>query len=218
MCHLPTEVEAKFLPDAQAWHTLPSLTTIGAFDLDSSPPLEVQRNRYFDSANFVLRQQHYGLRIREIGARRVATLKGPTAFVDGVHRRAEWEVDIGPDDAITSWPAGEVRDRALALLAGAAVAEILTIATNRRRIIARHAGVLVAEIALDDARIDAGGRSEQFHEIEAELLPGAALAQFEALIAALRIRFTLQPSAVTKLARGMQLLNGDIIDDHHTAG
>lgn len=58
-----------------------------------------------------LRTGHYDLRVRDLGARRIATLKGVARSADGPYECDEWEVDIGDDDRHETWPASEVRER-----------------------------------------------------------------------------------------------------------
>src|SRR5262245_31819748 len=145
------EIEAKYRVDDQ--HTFDDLLSLGAlgpFHLAPAPDPEDQHNTYFDTPDGRLRAGHYGLRVRDLGAQRIATLKGESRVEGGVHERDEWEVAIGEDDRPETWPASEARDRTLELLAGEPLIAILTIRTLRRHIYASRAGVDVAEISLDE--------------------------------------------------------------------
>jgi triphosphatase len=202
------EIEAKFrVDDEQTFPQLLALETIGPFKLVVEPDAEDQRNVYFDTTDRRLRSGQYGLRVRDLGNRRIATLKGATKARDGMYERDEWEIEIGDDDNPAAWPASEARDRTLALLDGVAPLPILTIRTRRLRSIAMRNDTRVAELSLDTGTIDAGGRTANFRELEIELLQTGTRADLDALVALLRARFPLIPEDRSKLARGLELLD-----------
>jgi len=202
------EIEAKFrVDDAQTFPQLLALDAIGPFKLVAEPDAEDQQNVYFDTADRRLRAGQYGLRVRDLGNRRIATLKGAAEARDGMYERDEWEIEIGDDDHPSSWPASEARDRTLALLDGAAPLPILAIRTRRLHMIALRDDRRVAELSLDTGAIDAGGRTANFRELEIELLKTGTRADLDALVAFLRARFTLTPEDRSKLARGLALLD-----------
>jgi len=202
------EIEAKFrVDDDLTFSQLLALDAIGPYKLIAEPDAEDQRNVYFDTADRRLRAGKYGLRVRNIGTRRIATLKGSAKARDGMYERDEWEIEIGDDDSPAAWPPSEVRDRTLALLDGAALQPILTIRTHRQHIIALRGGARVAELSLDTGAIDAGGRTADFRELEIELLNTGTRADLDELVALLRARFPLTPEDRSKLARGLALLD-----------
>lgn len=202
------EIEAKFrVDDDQLFPALLGLSELGPFQLVAAAEPEDQRNVYFDTADWRLRAAKAGLRVRTIGARRVATLKGAASVADGLYERDEWEAEVGPSDDPASWPAGELRARALALTGGAPLVATLSIRTQRQHIYAERAGARVAELSLDQGEISAGGLSERFRELEIELLAGGARADLDELVALLRARFVLQPEGLSKQARGLALLD-----------
>ena len=202
------EIEAKFrVDDEQIFQQLFELRSIGPFQLSAEPQAEEQRNVYFDTADRRLRAAHYGLRVRDLGDRRIATLKGAAQARDGMYERDEWEVEIGDDDRPSAWPPSEARDRALALLGGAEPLPLLEIRTRRHHIIAARGGTRLAELSLDQGTIEAGGRTAGFRELEIELLKGGERAALDQLAALLRARFPLIPEDRSKLARGLALLD-----------
>jgi inorganic triphosphatase YgiF len=202
------EIEAKFrVDDVRTFQQLLELSSIGQFQLAAEPSAEDQRNVYFDTADKRLRAGQYGLRVRDLGGRRLATLKGAAQVRDGMYERDEWEVEIGDDDRPSAWPPSEARDRALALLGDAQPLPILTIRTRRRHIIATRGHTRVAELSLDEGAIDAGGRAASFRELEIELLKTGTRADLDELVALLRARFALIPEEQSKLARGLALLD-----------
>jgi len=201
------EIEAKFrVDDERTFADLLSQTALGPFRLTPAPDPEDQRNTYLDTADGRLRAAHYGLRVRDLGSRRIATLKGAARAQSGVYERDEWEVTIGDDDRPETWPPSEARDRTLALLAGAPLAPILTVRTLRRHIYAARDGAEIAEISLDEGTISAGGREERFRELEVELVGEAMRDDLDAIVAQLRARYRLVPEERSKLARGLALL------------
>jgi len=202
------EIEAKFrVDDEQIFPQLLALDAIGPFKLAAEPNAEQQQNVYFDTADRRLRAGQYGLRVRNLGSRRIATLKGAAKASDGMYERDEWEVEIGDHDRPATWPASEARDRTLALLDGAELLPILTIHTRRLHIIALRDGTRVAELSLDTGTIDAGGRTASFRELEIEQLKTGTRADLDELVALLRARFRLIPEDRSKLARGLALLD-----------
>jgi len=202
------EIEAKFrVDDDQTFQQLLELGSIGPFQLAADPDAEDQRNVYFDTADRRLRAGQYGLRVRDLGRRRIATLKGAAQARDGMYERDEWEVEIGDDDRPSAWPASEARERALALLGGADPLPILTIRTRRRHIIASRGGIRAAELSLDEGAIDAAGRAASFRELEIELLKTGTRADLDELVQLLRAHFALIPEDRSKLARGLALLD-----------
>ncbi len=202
------EIEAKFrVDDDQTFPALLRLDALGSFQLAAADEPEDQRNVYFDTPDWRLRAAKAGLRVRTIGARRVATLKGAATVADGMYERDEWEAEVGPSDDPASWPEGELRARALALIGNAPIAPTLSIRTLRQNIYAARAGARVAELSLDEGDISAGGLTEHFRELEIELLAGGARDDLDELVALLRARFTLRPEGLSKQARGLALLD-----------
>jgi inorganic triphosphatase YgiF len=203
----PLEIEAKFtVPDEATLAALAAVRALGAYVVTPEDTVELQRNTYFDTADMRLAAQRCGLRVRDLGDRRVATLKDGGRARGGVHERGEWEVAIGADDRPETWPPSEARDRALALTGGAPLRPIVTVRTRRMRRYALRGTARVAELSLDDGTIAAAGRELPFLELEVELLPPGTRADLDALAALLRERFALQPEDRSKLARGLELL------------
>jgi len=202
------EIEAKFrVDDERIFPALLALSSLGPFSLIVAPHPEEQRNVYFDTADRRLRRAQFGLRVRTVGGRRIATLKGAAQARNGMYERDEWEADIGGDDDPYTWPAGEVRERVLALLGGASLAPTLTIRTQRQHIYAERGGARVAELSLDEGDINAGSLTQHFRELEIELIDAGERADLDELVGLLRERFALIPEDRSKLARGLALLD-----------
>ncbi len=208
------EIEAKFRVINRAVFTsLRQLTTLGPFYLVHTPGTEYQHNTYFDTADRRLTADRTTLRVRDLGSRRIATVKRSLNTQAGIHTREEWEVDLDAGEHPTEWPASAARDRALAALRGAAIFPLMTIRTRRQYSYAMLADARVAEISLDEGAIIAGGRAVGFRELEVELLAEGTRAILDLLVDHLQARFTLIPESRGKKKRGLALLDqaGDAI-------
>lgn len=213
----PIEIELKFRVDDPAiFRALSRPTTIGDFRLQPVGDGEHQHNTYYDTPDFRLRAQRYGLRVRTVGHSRIATLKGETQSHDGLHQRPEWEMPVESDDP-QRWSPGDVRDRAFALAGDAPLRPVLTIETLRRPVRVWRGSRCIAEMALDEGVIYAGGREQMFYELEIELLPEGTRDDLDAFGAALQQTFPLQPDNLSKLARGLALLDEAMADAEDAA-
>jgi triphosphatase len=207
------EIEAKFrVVNRAVFTSLRQLTTLGAFLLVHTPGVEHQHNTYFDTADRWLTAHRTTLRVRDLGSRRLATVKRSLSTQAGIHTREEWEVDLNAGEHPADWPAGTARDRALAALDGAAIFPLMTIRTRRQYSYALLADTQVAEISLDEGVIMAGGGTIGFRELEIELLSHGARADLDALIDHLQARFALIPELRGKKKRGLELLDRAIDD------
>ncbi|MEO7911664.1 MAG: CYTH domain-containing protein [Roseiflexaceae bacterium] len=211
------EIEAKFRVINRAVFTsLRQLTTLGAFLLVHTSGTERQHNTYFDTADRRLTADRTTLRVRDLGERRIATVKRSLSTKAGIHTRDEWEVDLDGGEHPLDWPASPARDRALAALDGAPIFPLMTIHTSRQYSYALLDDLQVAEISLDEGVILAGGRTVGFRELEAELLPQGTCADLDALIEQLHAHFMLIPESRGKKKRGLALL--EQASDNSSAG
>jgi len=202
------EIEAKFrVVNRMVFTSLRQLTTLGPFYLVHTPGTEHQHNTYFDTADRRLTANRTTLRVRDLGSRRIATVKRSLSTQAGIHTREEWEVDLDAGEHPADWPASAARDRALAALDGAAIFPLMTIRTRRQYSYAIRADTRVAEISLDEGAIMAGGRTIGFRELEVELLAQGMRADLDALVDHLQARFALIPESRGKKKRGLALLD-----------
>lgn len=127
-------------------------------------------NRYYDTPSADLNRQRIALRVRQAGDHYIQTLKTQGEFVDGAHRRQEWEwplmgteLNIG---LVADTPVGQ--DVNLAELAP-------VFETNfERRVLMLDDGEAVIECALDQGSIIAGEQRLPLNEVEFELKSGDA--------------------------------------------
>ncbi|WP_129631830.1 inorganic triphosphatase [Candidatus Oscillochloris fontis] len=199
------EVEAKYVVSVRDMDVIAALDQLGPYVLHPEPKPEHQQNRYFDTPDRRLAQARYGLRLRELPARSLVTLKGPAEVSNGLHRRAEYEFDHTDPDPHT-WPAGPARELALALIGNARLVPTVTIMTHRKIIFAAYQDRTVAEICLDQGMIYASGHEQPFSELEIELLPGGSESDLMAIADTLRTIIDLHPESRSKLQRGLALM------------
>lgn len=125
-------------------------------------------NRYYDTPDAALNRARAALRVRQSGNRYIQTLKAQGEFVDGAHRRQEWE-----------WPLlGPELD--LSLLESTPVKQQLDLQQLRvafetnftRQVIMLETADAVVEVAVDSGEIVGGVQSRALHEVEFELKSG----------------------------------------------
>lgn len=201
------ELELKFIVPPERLAALAA--EIGAASARRTPMLA----HYFDTGDSALAARRIALRLRKEGRRWVQTVK---AEGEGPLQRLEHNVEVKqpgaaprPDPARhQGTPAGEALAAALAELAEAALVERYRTDIGRRiLVLGEPAGEV--ELALDEGRIIAGGRSVAVCELELELKSGEPAA----LIApALRLaaEFGLWLSTVSKAERGERLARGEV--------
>jgi triphosphatase len=201
------EIEAKFqVANRAVFTSLRQLAALGPFRLVHSPGTERQHNTYLDTADRRLTAERTTLRVRDLGSRRLGTVKRSLSSQAGIHIREEWEVDLDAGDHPADWPASAARDKALAMLNGAPIFPLMIIRTCRQYSYAILGDVQVAEISLDEGVIMAGERALGFREMEVELLAEGTRANLDSLIDHLQARFVLTPELRGKKKRGLALL------------
>lgn len=200
------EIEAKFaITSALSVQRLNKLP-LAPFTLR---PAGVERHvdTLLDTPSRTVTGSMHGLRIREVGERRVLTLKGPNRGAGGMHEREELEAEINgsPPDDPREWPQN-IATRALALAGDAPLLPLFRVRVERRLWHARRGGRVIAEVALDAGEILACGRHEPIYELEVELKGAGTRADLDALCAALQANLPLVPEARSKLERGLALV------------
>lgn len=138
-------------------------------------------NRYYDTPDAVLNRARAALRVRQSGNRYIQTLKTQGEFVDGAHRRREWEWPLpGPEldlSLLESTPLKQQLDLQQLQVA---------FETNfTREVVMLETDDAVVEVAVDSGEIVGGGQSRALHEVEFELKSGtpAALMSWARMLA-----------------------------------
>lgn len=213
------EVEAKLLlPRAADADDLATLRQLGPFVLR---PLRRQRlhTTYLDTANLDLARHGLALRLRRDGRRWEVTLKGRGRTDGHLHRRPERNVPLtGTPTFPFVLDDSELRTDLIAIVAGRPLQQLFISDIDRRRFEVRRTDAPVdapplAELALDRVHLHSGtpGRSPRDRYIEVEIEQrGGTTDDIEAVAALLAERFTLEPSAETKFARGLAHVLGRV--------
>lgn len=163
---MPQELEIKL--------TLTSAASMAAYRwLTSLPqatpgPSKSLINTYYDTPAAELNHRQAALRVRQAGDRYIQTLKTQGEFVNGAHRRQEWE-----------WPLPGV-DLNIGLLADTPLADNINLAqllpvfeTNfERKVVMLDDGQAVVECAFDTGEIKSGDKVAPLCELEFELKSG----------------------------------------------
>src|SRR5690554_3662255 len=125
-------------------------------------------NRYYDTPDAALNRARAALRVRQSGNRYIQTLKTQGEFVDGAHRRQEWEWPLpGPEldlSLLESTPLKQLLDLQKLQVA-------FETNFNRQVVMLETVDALV-EVAIDSGEILGGGQSRALNEVEFELKSG----------------------------------------------
>ena len=163
---MATELEIKLTLSEQS--QAEALAWLLAQPEASEGPRKVLVNRYYDTPNAALNRARAALRVREVGGRYIQTLKTQGEFVDGAHRREEWEWEIPSADLDVSLleqtPLNDQVD----------LSELkLAFETNfTRQIVMLNTGEAVIEVAVDSGEVAGGNEARSLHEVEFELKSG----------------------------------------------
>lgn len=169
------------------------------------------RDIVLDTSDRTISDSRHALRVRRDGRLVYLTLKGPPGASRGSrHEREEWE-ELIARDAVEDrrlWPS-EIASRVEALIGDQQLEPLIKVENQRRTWDVLYAGAIIAELALDEGTIRAGGHAMPFHEIEVEVKAEGAEPHLEAIEQRLKQALRLADQPQTKLARGLQLLEQD---------
>lgn len=174
-------------------------------------------NRYYDTPSLELNGQRAALRVRQAGNRFIQTLKTQGEFVNGAHRREEWEWDLPSDQLEIGLLAETPLATAVDLTQLAVVFE-----TNFKRLAGNlESDAGMAECALDVGVVRSGVQEIALCEVEFELKSGRS----EALLdwtRQLALEYPLFLNLVSKAEQGYWLsgrytpVSGDLSADQAT--
>lgn len=183
----------------------------------SAPPqLLALHDIYVDTPDLLLARHRAGLRVRQVGADWIQTLKAGGDASGGLHRRHEWEGPVAapaPDiDALLALL--KRREPVAALLRKKAVRDQLQTIFSTR--MARTVWQLTTpqgdaiECVLDQGVIEANGATTPVCEVELELKAGRSASLFE-LALALQQQVPLQLGQLNKAERGYRLACPELV-------
>ncbi|MES2756653.1 MAG: CHAD domain-containing protein [Pseudomonadota bacterium] len=178
----------------------------------SKPHEQTVSDTYFDTPDLQLRQSDIGLRVRRVNGGWVQNIKSGGTVHGGLHARNEWESpvngalpelgrlrDVVDDKAIRR----HVRDAA-AKKNG--LAPVFTTNVKRTAWELHPAEGEHIECALDQGRVECGGKNTPINEFELELKSGDPVHLFD-LALALQKDIPLQIASKSKADRGYALLD-----------
>lgn len=167
---------------------------------------QYQLTIYYDSPGGVLRRHGYSLRVRSAGGRFVQTVKPMTASA-GLFARDEWETEVGSIEPDLGKLAPPLMNPALA-------GKLDRLGPIVRTEVERtswqlHRGNSKLQVDLDEGAMQAGGRSQDFSELEFELLSGEPADIFAAAIELVE-QVPLRIGVISKAERGFALAAGTL--------
>ena len=201
------EVEAKLsVPNREVYRELLRLRRLGEYSIVPLGRVRVE-DRYFDTADGRLLAGGYSCRLRTQSGKVIATLKGLGDSAGAVHRRDEREIALpslllNPAD----WPDSPARSLAIALANGAPLEPLFDLHQSRTKADLMQGERRVAEWSLDEVRAAVGLRPAFYYELEAELGPDGTEMDLDAVAAALKAQFGLEPEHRSKFVRGLEML------------
>jgi predicted adenylyl cyclase CyaB len=166
--------------------------------------LEVQRNTYFDTANFELRARRWSLRLRQLEHSSIFTFKGKSNVRDGFAEREELEIEVPNATTLEELRDPEILARVTQIAPVESFKPVVQLETKRLIYELEQIG----EVTLDDVRVlnSSGELVEQFTEVEIELEDHVDPALLEPVLKHLRELAPLEPSTMGKFQRAMRAL------------
>ena len=200
------EIEAKFsLPDMAAYRRLQTANDLAEFNLSTGSETEVH-DTYLDTADRVILAAGFACRRREREGDVQITLKGLRDSKSAIHRREELEISLPADRPPTRWPAGPVRDRVLSLIGESPLTPLFELHQKRFvRQVTRDERP-VAELSLDEIRLNVEGREKTYLELEVELGDQGSESDIMSIATHLEEELGLVPEPRSKFERALALL------------
>jgi triphosphatase len=200
------EIELKFLVDPSAVGKLEQALVVRPKAKAAAGP-EALESTYYDTAASSLQRAGFVLRVRQVGSKRIQTVKSDA---EGLSVRGEWETELTADgldlDFARSTPLGPV-------LKGLHEPLLPIFATRIQR--AKHLvrqGKARIEAAIDRGAVTAGEASEDVCELELELKDGPPQALYD-LARRLAKAAPMRLSFVSKAERGYRLRRGKTVGE-----
>jgi triphosphatase len=197
-----TEVELKLEADPAGIDVLAHASILGAVDVVEHK----QTSTYFDTPEQDLRKAGLSLRIRQIGTRRIQTVKAESRAMAGFFARPEWEMAIRQNQPVIDDHYMPLRTLVPGLQLEELSAIFRIVVTRQKRSIMQDEARI--ELVFDRGEIQAGGAITPINEVELELKAGSPAALF-ALARTLGRLAPLQLTTFSKAQRGYNLLARD---------
>jgi inorganic triphosphatase YgiF len=198
------ELEAKLLvPDEATFERLTSLDRIGRLRVRSRGA-RLQQDTYVDTEHLRLLRAGYACRLRHVGHRAFAALKGLGGVAGLLHEREEIEQEIDNPSVGCLLRMDEAPGRLVRRLAGGGqVVPLFTLVTLRHLAIVGNGTHDCFEMAVDRSRFFGPEGEWVLLEVELESLDGDR-GLLEHTASALRRQHGLAPSGMSKFERGLR--------------
>ena len=166
----------------------------------------VQRDAYFDTEAWDFHRAKFSLRVRRSASRSEVTLKALGSSAAGLQTRREISQPLPEGEADIAHQYGPVSERLRLLAADRELRPLFEVETHRRTFRAEEEGVPVAELALDDTRIERdGGVVGHLTRVEVESIGNAARSPLlQSFVAALAEAMELRPANSSKFEVGLE--------------
>lgn len=202
------EIEAKWkVADAETLRRLCNLDHLECYDVLPGRTEEVH-DTYLDSPDRRMLAAGLSCRLRRQDDAARITLKGLGGSDGAMHRRAEKEVLLpqGTPEAADAWTDSPLRRQVLHWIGDAPLVALFDLHQTRTERTVTRDGLPVAMLSLDHVLAVAGGRRDEYWELEIELLPTGSESDLAAMVAALGRDWELTPQPRSKFERGLALL------------
>ena len=206
---MSTEIEIKLvLPNAATIERILDDEFVLRYVKDEFISVEMH-SAYYDTADWILAQKDYMLRVRTVNGTQIATLKHGSidpAQHPGLFHCRQWKCRFMESDELVS-----------ALIARGAPQEIEELLKGKQLVQAFHSDyrrrhatlylpdMLRAELSLDRGTLNAEEKSEPLYELGLELLYGKS-EDMTAYCEQLMHHFSISPALLTKQQRALRLI------------
>jgi CHAD domain-containing protein len=204
------EIEAKFqAPNAEVLRALREATHVAGFPLGPSWTEEFA-DTYLDTENWQILAGGYFCRRRLSEGQVLITMKQVETAGDAVHRREEFEVELGGYSPPSRWPESTAREKVLELSQGAPLIAMLELRQDRTKRLVGDEESPIAELCLDVVRLGASdgaaGHDEKvYFEVEVELKESGSEDDLAAIVAEMQATWALKPEPRSKFQRALDV-------------
>lgn len=203
------EIEVKFaIPDEGTYRRLQQAGQLAGFKLSPAQIKEVH-DRYLDTAGLAIRKAGYYCRTREYNGSRIITLKQLAGAQGAVHKREEFEVSLAGDEPPAQWPDGPARNLMLQFTDNEPIVTLFDFRQVRLvRCMSSPSERAVAELSLDEVRLQVNEKEQMYFELEAELLPEGTEHDLAMIQDCLGREWALVPESRSKFERAFAVMQG----------
>lgn len=202
------ETEAKFsVPDAETFAGLRQVAQLGPFKLEPAGTKHVL-DRYLDTLDRRFLTAGYAYRLRQTGQTLVITLKSLTPATEAIHRRQEFEMEVGTDQP-AGWPDSQIKTMVQAISAGNKLDLLFVVKQTRYKFKTYLAGKPVIEFSLDEVSLDEYGPVD-YLELEAELIGSGSETELTQFVAELQAEWALLAEQRSKFERAFEARFGHL--------